>query len=399
MRSTSRPLAPGGEVYAFYDMPSGLSAGWGCGRSTETTEGERAMNSSTTLSPSLEDRVFGAAVGALELFGIYLGDRLGLYEALRGRDGMTESELAAARGIHPRYAREWLEHQAVAGVLSVDDDRRSAEARKYSLPDEHAGVVAEPDNAAHLAPLSSLIVGIAKTLDEVVEAYRTGGGVPFSHYGADLRHGQGAINRPAFTNALVEDWLAAMPASKARLGQGGRAVDVGCGQGWAALALARAFPAAEVWGIDSDAASIEEARAEAAGAGVDVRYECADASALAEHGPFDLILLLEVLHDLARPVEVLAAARTALADDGAILVADEAVAPAFAAPGDELERMMYGWSITHCLPASMAEQPSAAIGTVIREHTVRELAASAGMSNVRVLDVDGGFFRLYELRP
>jgi 2-polyprenyl-3-methyl-5-hydroxy-6-metoxy-1,4-benzoquinol methylase len=357
------------------------------------------MGTPTTLTPSLEDRVFGAAVGALELFGIYLGGRLGLYEALREGDGMTESELAAACGIHPRYAREWLEQQAVAGVLSVDDAAKSAEARRYSLPDEHAGIVAEPEDAAHLAPLSKLIVGIASTLDEVVDAYRSGGGVPFSHYGADLRHGQGAINRPAFTNALVEEWLAAMPESTGKLEQGGRAVDLGCGQGWAALALAKAFPAAEVWGVDSDAASIEEARAEAAVAGVDVRYECTDASALAEHGPFDLMLLLEVLHDLSRPVEVLAAARTALADDGAILVADEAVAPAFAAPGDELERMMYGWSITHCLPAAMAEQPSAAIGTVIREDTVRELAASSGLSNVRVLDVDGGFFRLYELRP
>jgi hypothetical protein len=93
------------------------------------------------------------------------------------------------------------------------------------------------------------------------------------------------------------------------------------------------------------------------------------------------------------------AARRALARDGVLLVADELVASAFTAPGDELERMMYGWSITHCLPTQMAEQPSAAIGTVIREDTVRALAADAGFATVRVVDVDGGFFRLYELRP
>ena len=98
-------------------------------------------------------------------------------------------------------------------------------------------------------------------------------------------------------------------------------------------------------------------------------------------------------------MDVLAAARAALAGDGVMLVADEAVAPAFTAPGDALERMMYGWSITHCLPAAMVEQPSAAIGTVIREETVRELAADAGFGQVEVLDVDGGFFRLYALRP
>jgi 2-polyprenyl-3-methyl-5-hydroxy-6-metoxy-1,4-benzoquinol methylase len=355
------------------------------------------MTPPTTMTPSLEDRVLAAAVGSLELFGIYLGDRLGLYEALRGAEGLTEGELAAAAGIDVRYAREWLEQQAVAGVLAVDDVEKSADERRYSLPEEHAAVVAEPDSTSHLAPFSHLIVGIANVLDEVLEAYRSGGGVPYAHYGRDFRDGQGRINRPAFRTALVDDWLPALPEAKSKLEQGGRAVDLGCGQGWAALALAQAFPRAEVWGVDSDAASIEDARAHAEDAGVAVRYECADASALADHGPFDLILLLEVLHDLASPVEVLEAARDALADEGVILVADEAVAPKFFAPGDDLERMMYGWSITHCLPTAMVEQPSAAIGTVIREDKVRELAAAAGLT-VDVLDVDGGFFRLYELR-
>ena len=153
-----------------------------------------------------------------------------------------------------------------------------------------------------------------------------------------------------------------------------------------------------MWGFDSDPASITEARAHADQHGLRVRFECADATEVAKVGPFDVLLLLEALHDLARPVEALAAARAALDADGALLVADEAVASSFTAPGDELERMMYGWSITHCLPAALAEQPSAAVGTVIREQAVRELAAAAGFGRVEVLDIDGGFFRLYALR-
>jgi 2-polyprenyl-3-methyl-5-hydroxy-6-metoxy-1,4-benzoquinol methylase len=165
------------------------------------------------------------------------------------------------------------------------------------------------------------------------------------------------------------------------------------------MAVARAYPNAEVVGCDSDAASITAARATAAEHGLAVRFECADGSELGSAGPFDVVLILEALHDLARPVEVLAAAHAALAPNGAVLVADEAVARSFTAPGDQLERMMYGWSITHCLPATMAEQPSAAIGTVIREDTVRALAQEAGFGPTDVLDIDGGFFRLYRLRP
>lgn len=348
--------------------------------------------------PPLEQRVFEASVGALELFGIYLGDRLGLYAALR-EGPATVTQLAAAAGIAPRYAQEWLEQQAVAGVLEVDDVTAAPGDRRYALPDAHVGVVADPVALDHLAPLARLVVGIAGALDDVVAAYRSGEGVPFARYGEALRSGQGAINRPAFSAALVEDWLPALGPVAERLTRGGRLVDVACGQGWSTLAVARAYPDAEVLGIDADQASIDDAEANAAAHGVAARFECADAGQLPAAGPFDVALLLEALHDLARPVDVLAAIRGGLADGGALLVADEAVAPSFTAPGDELERMMYGWSISHCLPASLAEQPSAAIGTVIRESTVRDLAAQAGFATVDVLDVDGGFFRLYALRP
>ena len=354
------------------------------------------MTAITTTT--LDQRVLDAAIGALELFGIHLGNRLGLYDALLGGAG-TVDEVAAAAGIAPRYAREWLEQQAVAGVLTVDDVTAAAGARRYTLPEAHVGVVADPLALDHMAPLAGLVIGIASVLDEVVDAYRSGGGVPYARYGAEFRRGQGAINRPAFTSALVQEWLPALGPAVERLATGGRLADLGCGQGWSAIAVARAFPGADVWGVDSDAPSIAEARVAAEEHGVAVHFECADAGTLAAAGPFDVVTVLEALHDMARPVEVLRSARAALGAGGVVLVADEAVAPAFTAPGDELERMMYGWSITHCLPAAMAEQPSAAIGTVIREDTVRDLALQAGFGRVDVLPVDGGFFRLYALRP
>ena len=356
------------------------------------------MTATATTTTTLDERVLDATIGALELFGIYLGDRLGLYDALQ-RGARTPAEVAESAGVAPRYAREWLEQQAVAGVLVVDDANAEAEARRYTLPEAHVGVVADPVALDHVAPLAGLVVGIARALDDVVQAYRSGGGVPYARYGTDFRRGQGGINRPVFTSALVEEWLPALGPVVQRLAGGGRLADLGCGLGWSAIAVARAFPSAEVWGIDSDPASIADARAAAEEHGVRVRFECADAAELVPEGPFDVVLLLEALHDLARPVEVLAAARAALAADGVLLVADEKVAASFRAPGDDLERMMYGWSITHCLPASMAEQPSAALGTVLREGTVRELAHEAGFASVEVLDVDGGFFRLYALRP
>lgn len=350
------------------------------------------------LPTPLDQRVLDAAIGALELFGIYLGSRLGLYAALHEHPGSTPSELARAASIAPRYATEWLEQQAVAGVVTVEDVTADAAARRYTLPEGHVGVVLDPLAVDHLAPLAHMVVGIGSVIDDVVEAYRTGGGVPYARYGGHFRNGQGGINRPAFTSALVEEWLPALGPAAERLASGGRFADLGCGQGWSTIAVSRAFPQADVWGFDLDPSSITDARAAAARQHVAAHFEVGDAEEVAAGGPYDVITLLEVLHDLASPVEVLSAARTALAADGVLLVADEAVAPAFTAPGDELERMMYGWSITHCLPAALAEQPSAAIGTVLREDALRALAADAGFASVEVLPIDGGFFRLYALR-
>ena len=353
----------------------------------------------TDRSAALAERLFGATLAALELCSVYLGSTLGLYEELERHGPLAPEELAERASIAPRYAVEWLEQQAVAGLLDV----QPGQPRRYWLTPEHARVLAHRDDPAHVAPFAHMLAGIGGVLPQVAAAYRTGGGVPYEAYGADFRHGQGHINRPAFTHELPTEWLVAMPDVVARLESADRPhiADVGCGQGWSSLAVSHAFPNAWVDGIDLDAASIADARAHVAAAGLDgrVRFVQADAHQLDAQGPYDLILFLETLHDLTRPADALRAARAALATGGTVLVVDEKVADTFTAPGDEVERMMYGWSVTHCLPTQMAEQPSAALGTVLRAETVRELADQAGYARVDVLPVDNDFFRLYRLWP
>ncbi|HET9244120.1 MAG TPA: class I SAM-dependent methyltransferase [Gaiella sp.] len=352
---------------------------------------------------ALAERLFGATVGALELFSVYLGAELGLYRALDEHDGLTHGELAERAGIAERYAREWLEQQAVAGFVVVDEVGAEASKRRYRLPGEHARVLAHADDSLHVAPFAHMLVGIGGVLPAVAEAYRSGSGVPYAAYGEAFRHGQGHINRPLFTRELATEWLAAMPDLVARLEAAPRSriADLGCGQGWSTIALAAAFPNAWVDGVDLDPGSIADACRHAAEAGLDgrVRFLERDAAGLVGEGPYDLVLVLEALHDLADPTAVLQAARASLTEDGTLLVVDERVAESFTAPGDEVERMMYGWSITHCLPTQLVEQPSAALGTALRPDTVRALAAEAGFTRVQVLPVENDFFRLYRLDP
>ncbi len=349
----------------------------------------------------LAGRLMGAALGALDLQAVYLGDRLGLYRALADDGTATPAELAELAGIHPRYAREWLEHQAVGGILDVDDVAADPEARRYSLPDGHAAVLIEPDSPWLVAPIARFLVGSAQTMPALLEAYRTGAGVDWADYGPDVIEAQEALNRPQFAN-FVGDWIGALPDIAARLRDGdGRVADVACGTGWSSISIARAFPGIHVDGIDIDAGSIERAKAHAEREAMTdrVAFLFADAANAEGAGRYDLVTIFEAVHDMSQPAEVLATARKLLAPGGAVLIADERVAETFTAPGDEADRMFYGYSVVGCLANGLADQPSVGTGTVLRPAAMEVIAREAGFTGFTVLPTEHDSFRFYRLDP
>jgi SAM-dependent methyltransferase len=353
---------------------------------------------------ALMARLFQATLGFFDIYAIYLGNTLGLYRVLLQLGPMTAADLATRASADPRYVREWLEQQAASGVLDVAEPDAGDERRRYLLPAAHVEVLLDGDSLNCMAGLVRLAVGSARPLSAVMHAFRTGDGVAFADYGADVRDGIAEMNRAMYLNLLGSVWLPAVPTLHARLlaEPAARVADVGCGTGWSSIALARAYPSVEVDGFDLDASSIAAAtsNARAVGLGDRVRFQVADAAGGDSFDKrYDLVMAFEMVHDLARPVEALRAMRALLHPDGVVLVADERVGDAFAAPADELDRFNYGWSILHCLPASRAESPSAATGTVMRTATLRNYAAQAGFSRADVLPIENDFWRFYRLVP
>ena len=350
---------------------------------------------------ALAERLIDNTTQALETLSVHLGLELGLYQALNDLGSATEVEIASATGVAPRYAREWLEQQAAAGYIACDDPASPLEQRRYRLPTGHAEVLLDTDSPYHAAPLAVIFAGVSRVLPQLLEAYRTGGGVPYAAYGPAMRRGIAALNRPMFVHELASTWLPAVPDLDRRLRSAppARVLDLGCGLGASSIALARAYPRTQILGVDLDQASVAEARAQAAEAGVAdrVTFLAGDAAEVATEGRFDLVTVFEALHDMGDPVGALRAARALLADDGNVLAADERVADRFTAPGDPTERFMYGWSVLHCLPATLAERPVEATGTVLRAPTVARWAAAAGFSGFEVLPIDNPFWRFYHL--
>jgi 2-polyprenyl-3-methyl-5-hydroxy-6-metoxy-1,4-benzoquinol methylase len=350
---------------------------------------------------ALAGRLFEAALGAFDLLTIHLGLDLGLYEALRAGP-LTPTELATRAGIDRRYAREWLEQQAVTGILEVDDPAAQEHARRYSLPAGHAEALLDVESPAASQSMLRFLGAGGQVLPAIAAAFRSGGGVPWGAY-PGIVVAQELANRPLFRHVLTTEWLPAIEDVHASLSAGGaRIADVACGTGWSSIAMARAYPGSLVVGLDIDPESIERARENARGAGLDeerARFDVVDAAATDLDGGFDLATIFEAVHDMADPVAVLRSVRRLLKPGATAIVVDEKVQDVFTAPGDEMERAFYGYSVLFCLPNTRADEGSVATGTVIRPATLRRYALDAGFTNVVVLPIENEVFRIYRLDP
>ena len=342
--------------------------------------------------------LFNACLATMELANVELGIRLGLYEALAGAGPVTAAELARRTGIAARYAREWLEQQAVAGVVEVDDPARAPEEREFRLPNAHAHVLLDDDSEACMKPCAAVVPWVAKAIDIMVEEFRAGTGAAFGLF--DLHDVQAAFTRPVFVNHLTQNWLPALPEIQSKLDAGDRVriAEVGCGEGLAAITIARRYPNAEVDGYDLDDASITSAQSAAVDAGVAdrARFELRDAADPAISGDYDLVMAIEMIHDVPDPVGILATMRKLAGREGTVLVVDERTEDAFTVPANEMERFFYSFSTLHCLAVSM-QNGGVGTGTVIRPDTMRRYALEAGFSKIETLDVEHPQFVLYRL--
>ena len=347
-------------------------------------------------------RVVAATLGAMEVLALHLGRTLGWYQALVDEGPLTSVELAHRTGTQERYAREWLEQQAVTGWLLVDADDAAPTERRFRVTPGAVEVLTDPDSPAHTAPLAGFAVAAGRRVDDFVHAYRHGGGVSWGRLGPDARTAQAAFNRPLFLHQLGQEIVPTLPELHDRLRAGARVADIGSGEGWSSIGLARLFPAATFEGFDVDEPSVAAARRHAAAHGVEDRVVFTTVDAADLHGSraeaFDVVMAYECVHDMPDPVGVLTAMRAITADDGYVLIMDERAAESFSTPGDVLERLLYGFSILCCLPDGLSTPGGAGTGTVMRPSVLAQYAEAAGFSAVEILPVEHEAFRFYRLR-
>ena len=341
--------------------------------------------------------VFGFLSGAVVSGMIYLGDRLGLYAALREAGVVTSEELARTTGLSERWVREWLHAQAAAHLVEYQGDGR------FTLSLEAGFVLAEENSPAFAAGGFHSLPQQFAVLERLPEAFKTGIGLPYDAFGPEGAVGIERFLAPWFRTFLVPLALPALDGVVAKLAAGAKVADVGCGSGLALLEMAKAYPQSQFHGYDISKHAIERARANATQAGVaNVTFHDANGDRLPGDGSFDLVTSFDCIHDMTHPEDVMRAIRGALKADGTWLIADINAKPTFE---QNLERnpmvaMMYSISVLSCMSSGLSAPGGAGLGTLgFSEPVAREMTAAAGFTRFKRHDFDNPVNAYYEVRP
>lgn len=294
-------------------------------------------------------RIFGWRRGFNAMHLIDLGIRLGLFKALAESPGATAADLAQRLGLHAPYVQVWCTTAYGLGLLEADD------AQRLRLAPHIDAILANPGHPRYLGGYVRL--GTQFATDDyrlAVDAFRSGATVPFQ--GRSPEFAQAVAQAIAGVNVMVaRKILPGLHGVADRLNAGGALLEVGCGSGVLQLQIAKAFPPARCTGVDIDPTGLAAAREAVRGAGLEQRVQIVegDVARVVPPASFDVVVMVEVLHEIDPPVRpaVVAACARALRRGGWLVIVDETYPSSLAearqpefrfAMQTGLEEMMWG---------------------------------------------------------
>ncbi len=328
----------------------------------------------------------GTMIGVLNGGGLAMmcsiGHRTGLFDALAPMGAVTSQTLADATELNERYVREWLHAMVSGGIVEFD-----AENEAFSLPEEHRALVTRAGGPLNLANAMQNISLLGQVEDDVIEAFQTGAGVPYSRY-PGFQSLMAEESAARFDAGLLEETVPNMPGAVVALTRGARLADVGCGSGHAVRLLAKAFPNSTFVGFDFSDEGLEAARTDAADAGLmNVEFIAVDAVELDRQDEFDFVTSFDAIHDQAHPATVLRNIEQALKPGGVYLCVEPKAASALADNMHEpMATYQYTVSTMHCMSVSIAGGGEG-LGTAWGTERTTEFLDQAGFVDIKVTSV------------
>jgi ubiquinone/menaquinone biosynthesis C-methylase UbiE len=325
--------------------------------------------------------------------GVVVGDRLGLYKALADKPSLPQ-QLAERTGTAPRYVEEWLRGQAAGGYVEYD-----AASGEYSMTEEQAFALANPDGAVYVPGAFVLALGALRAESQIADRFRSGDGFGWHEHDEDVFVGCEQFFRPGYVANLVPSWIPALDGVDAKLRAGARVADIGCGLGSSTVLLAQEYPNSTVTGSDYHDRSVELARKRAADAGVADRatFEVASAASFSGQG-YDLVATFDCLHDMGDPLSAAKHVRRALAPEGTWLIVEPYAQDSIADNLNPVGRVYYNFSTLLCVPNALSQSGGYALGAQAGEAAIRRVVTDAGFTRFRRA-TETPFNLVYEARP
>ena len=344
------------------------------------------------------EKVNTDAAGAMTAAMAYVGTKVGLFRAMAGKGPMTAGTVAEASGLQPRYVEEWLKGMTSAGYLDYDPA-----AVTFRLPEEHAYLLASEGTDHFMGGLFLMAPVLLSAAPKVAAAFKTGGGVTLDDLGTEGIDALDWLNCGQYEHRFTSHWLKSVPGVVERLEKGGRILDVGCGTGRVAIGMAKAFPKAQVVGLDPNATSIAKAReaAQAAGFGWNdprLQFVAQTTGTLPRCEGFDLITACDCIHDFAAPEKTLSEIKSLLKPDGTLFALEPKAADNLEDNKHSLGTVFYGFSIFHCMTQSLAHG-GAGLGTCMGPKRTIELLKASGFTHAEQVPIRSATQLYYAARP
>ena len=346
-------------------------------------------------------QVFSKLEGAVTAGMIHLGDRLGLYTAIKAAERpLTSAELAAATGLHERWVREWAFNQAAARLVTVSDDGGT---ERFSLTPEAAAVLASPDHPSYGMGMFHRLPQTMRTLDDMPGSFASGLGHDYDSHGCEGAIGIERSFEPWNNANLLPVVLPALDGVVERLRAGTTVADIGCGAGGAVLLMAAAFPESTFTGYDISAFALERAHTKLEASGLtNAHFADPRQRPLPTDHSVGFVTTFDCIHDMTHPQQMMESIRAAIAPDGTWLLVDIKALDTFAenARKNPMASLMYGISVLSCMSSAMSAPDGAGLGTLgLSETKAREMSAAAGFTHFRRLQIDNPVNAFYEIRP
>lgn len=346
-------------------------------------------------------QLFTKLEGAVTAGMIHLGDQLGLFAALKAADEpISTTELAARTELAERWVREWAYNQAAAKMITVTTDDRG---ERFSLTPEAAAVLATPDHPAYGMGMFHRLPQTMRALEDMPASFRSGVGHDYDSHGPQGAVGIERSFEPWNRANLLPNVLPALDGVVDRLRAGAHVADIGCGAGGAVLLMAGAFPASRFTGYDISRYALGRAEQKLEESGLtNASFHDPRDEAIPSNGTLDLVTTFDCIHDMTHPQEMMHTIRRAIRDDGTWLLVDIKALDTFEmnAKKNPMAALMYGISVLSCMSSALSETGGAGLGTLgLSENRAREMAAAAGFSRFRRLDIDHSVNAFYEVRP